>query len=197
MIYVMHPDISRFKSFVIDSKEARRKLGSDTMFHFDQRPLAYLNVWQPLEIEFAKLSSSRKLSLPDVVVRDGRMFLNKTSYEVLYDLLKGCGEFLPITYGGEKGYLFNILSLADACGGLNKKLSTKDQYGDIQSLAFYEEVLQSMPVFRTEFDRYMGIYCTENFKHKFEDAGLCGIIFSNDLGNIFPPDNMAEKPTRH
>lgn len=197
MIYVIHPEVKQYLSYVLDSKETRKKLGRDTMFHFDQSPKSYQDIWQPIEISFAKLSGGKKGEMPDVIIRNGRLFLSTKAYECLSGILEAHGEFLPVTFGGEDGYLFNILTLADDIGGLDEKLSTKNEYGELQSLGFHEEKVKDLPVFRTAFDDYMGAYCNEAFKAAIETAELKGVIFSPDLGNIFPPDSSAQEPEKH
>lgn len=197
MIYVIHPDIAQFQCFVIDSKEARRKLGADTLFHFDQRPKSYAEGWAPLEIAFAKMSRGKNIALPDITLRNGRMFLNEKACAALRDMLEPHGELLPVTYDGETGYLFNILALADATDALDEVRSSKNEYQELQSLAFHEERLEGVPVFRTAFDDFMGVYCQDALKEKIEQAGLKGVTFSPDLGNIYPPDPNAQTPTQH
>ena len=197
MSYVIHPDVKHYFCYVLDGTETRNKLGRDTMFHFDQSPKSYADIWQPIEITFAKLSGNKKGNMPDLMIRNGRLFLNKKAYECLHQHLEGRGEFLPVTYGEESGYLFNILALADNVDGLDKKLSTKNEFYELQSLAFHEDRIKGFSVFRTAFDNFMGVYCNENFKLTIESAGLNGVSFSPDLGNIFPPDSTAQEPTKH
>lgn len=197
MIYRIHPDVSHYKSFVISSKEARRRLGSDTLFHFDQTPRPYLNQWKGMTIEFASLARSNKLPVPDLMVRHGRLFVSSKAYKALVALLTDHGEFLPVSFEGGEGYFFNILSDAESHDGLNAALSTRDQHGDVQSVAFHEDRVRDMPVFRTEFDDYLGVYCTDEFKRVVEAEGLTGITLSQDLGQIFPPDDTAKSPVAH
>lgn len=197
MSYVMHPDVKNFLCYVLDSKETRKKLGRDTMFHFDQSPKSYSDIWQPLEITFAKLSGGKKGDMPDLMIRNGRLFLNNKAYDALRELLKSHGEFLTVTYGDESGYLFNILTLADDVDGLDDKLSTKNEFNELQSLAFHEDKVKNLSVFRTAFDDFMGVYCNEATKQAIESAGLNGVTFSPDLGNMFPPDSAAQEPSKH
>lgn len=197
MIYVIYPDVLNYQSFVIDSKEARRKLGEETLFHFDQRPKEYAQDWQALEIKFANMANGKNTKLPDITLRNGRLFLNEKAYAVLHDAMQPHGEFLPVTYDGHKGYIFNVLALADTLDGVDQKLSTKNEYGDLQSLAFHETRIKDMDLFRTEFDSYMGVYCQASLKGLIESAGLTGVTFGTDLGNIFPPDPAAQEPVAH
>ncbi|OUS32602.1 hypothetical protein A9Q99_00600 [Gammaproteobacteria bacterium 45_16_T64] len=197
MIYLIHPDIKSYKSFVINSEEARSKLGQETMFHFDPRPKPYSDIWQPLEIEFDSLSSAKKVVMPDITTRNGRLFLNQHAYDALHTVLDAHGEFLPITHKDGDGYLFNVLEDANTNGALDTKLSTCDEYGDVQSVVFHEDKLKGASVVRTAFDNYQGVYCSDRFKILVEGTGLSGVIFSADLGTIYPPDATAGSPAKH
>lgn len=195
MIYVIHPNVRQYQCFVLNSKEARNKLGKDTLFHFDQRPQRYADIWQTMAIEFAKLSGGKKGDIPDITLRNGRLFLSEHAHSALQKLLTPCGEFLPVTFKGGTGYLFNVLTLAESVDGLDTKLSTKNEYRELQSLAFHESKVESFAVFRTAFDNYMGVYCNQGFQKAVQAAGLTGITFGEDLGSEFPPDLNAASPT--
>jgi len=80
---------------------------------------------------------------------------------------------------------------------LDTKLSTRSEYGDVQSITFHENKLGGASVVRTEFDSFQGVYCSEEFKSAVENADLKGIIFSTDLGNIYPPDDTVGSPIQH
>lgn len=197
MIYRIHPDHQKYKSFVINSKTARRALGQETLFHFSRAPEPYLEHWHSFEIEFASMSSRKSAVIPDIMVRNGRLFFSEAAHASIGRSLSNDGEFLPITYGGHNGYIFNVLSLAEDNDALDNALCTKNEFDEVQSLGFIEEKLDDIQAFRTEFDGYLGIYCSDAMKSAIQNAHLNGIIFSTDLGNIFPADDMAQKPARH
>jgi len=197
MIYLIHPDYQLYKSFVLDNKVVRKALGSETLFHFSRAPQSYLDGWQPFEIGFAALGVSEKAAMPDIMVRNGRLFLTAPAFAALGGLLEKHGEFLPVTYGGKDGHLFNVLSLAESVKGIDTKLSTKNEFGEVQSLAFHEDKVKGLLLFRTAFDGYMGIYCTEGFKAAIDESNFKGLIFSNDIGSIFPPDADVSGPSSH
>jgi len=196
MIYLIHPDYRHYKSFVYDPKAVRKALGSETQFHFARSPQTYLDDWKPLEIAFEALAS-KKAGLPDIMVRNGRMFLNQIAIDALKPLIDNQGEFLPVTYGGQDGMLFNILATAEDVDGLDTQNSLNNEFGEVQALAFHEENLKELNVFRTAFDGYMGVYCNEVFRKAVEDTGLKGLIFSSDIGTAFPPDTQAQSPLMH
>ena len=197
-IYRIHPDRLNFSLMTISTKEILDKLGREYPFHIDPSPKSYKDIWSALEVDFYDSSDRGTASdLPDITVGNGKFFLNTQAYEKIHSLLDPYGEFLPVKYGDKAGYIFNCLSLAEDVDGLDKKLSIKNEYEDLQSLVFYEEKITSMAIFRTEFDGYMGFFCTDKFKDAIERIDLKGITFSIDLGNIFPPDSSAQSPTEH
>ena len=195
MIYKIHADLLNYLIFYISDKEARNKLGSDTMFNFEHRPVSYITQWQPLEIEFCKASTGKNEKTPDIMTRRGRLFLNQKAYDAIGQILAPHGEFLPITHQGSKGYLFNILAVAESVDGVDKELSTLNEYNELQSLAFHDRRVEELSIFRTEFDNFMGIYCQESLKTVIDKLELSGVMFSPDLGNVIPPDPAAVSET--
>lgn len=197
-IYRIHPDRLRYKLVTIPIEQFEDKQDEDYSFILDSTPKTYLDTWTPLNIEFYDSTEVGAASrLPDLIVDDGRLFLTSRAYDLLHELLAPHGEFLPVTYTDGEGYLFNVLAVADSENGLDHKLCIKSEYGDLESLAFHEEQVKDMPVFRCEFDQYMGIFCPDEFKARVEQAGLQGVTFGVDLGNIFPPDPSAQGPITH
>lgn len=112
-------------------------------------------------------------------MEDGRLVLTEYATEVLKIFLIN-GELLEIKYDGNTGFIFNPLKILEE----NTKLSLRDKNGDISSLVFDDDA----PVFKTEFDRYHGVYCNQNFKDAVESAGLKGAVFSVDLSGLFVTD---------
>lgn len=197
MIYVIHADLARCQTFVLDAKEVRRKLGADSRFHFDQRPAAYAPGWQPLHIAFARPAGAKGTALPELSLRHGRLYLSDRAHGALAGLLQGSGEFLPVTHDGGGGYLFNVLALAESVDGLDARLSTRNEFGEVQSLAFHDERVAGLPVFRTAFDHYLGVFCGEAFRAACEAAALTGVVFESDLVSLPPSGTAAGRPAAH
>lgn len=195
MTYLIHPDHQHYKTFVFNHKAVRNALGSETQFHFARAPQPYKEGWQPFDIGFEALS--KKAAQPDIMVRNGRLFLTEAALAAVAPLIEPHGELLPITYEGQPGLLLNILATAEQVNGLNTEGSHKNAFGDVQALAFNETAVQGLGVFRTVFDGYMGVYCNAAFKAAVEGAALKGLVFSDDLGTVFPPDSAAQQPPQH
>ncbi|MCW8125697.1 hypothetical protein [Microbulbifer halophilus] len=173
--------------FTIPTSEVLNKLGRKYPFHIKRGPDSYTQVWkEPLEIVFKAGDDSRGESVPDLQVMNGRIFFSQKAFDLIGSSLSQDGEFLPITYDGKTGYIFNPHVIAEDHDALDDKVTIKNDYGDLQNLGFIEEKLPAgTQVFRTKADSYHGVFCTELFKQDVERSGLVGIFFQPDLANLF------------
>lgn len=144
----------------------------------------------PFEISFSELESKSKTSLPDISARNGKLYLNMAAHDSLHTIMAPHGEFLPVTHGGTKGFLFDPLSLAENHRALDEKTCIKNEFGEVESIGFLEVKLAGVDVFRTEFDNYMGIFCSQAFKDTVEKCRFQGLLFSVDA--TMPPSSGAE-----
>ncbi len=180
MIYRILHDES-YLMHVIPPVESMTKLGEEHgTFAFNAEPKSYRDVWKPLEIEFRPCEGSKATEVPDVSENFGRLFLSERAFEVLGELLGQCGECLPVTFGGRKGYIFNPTLTAEQAGAVDNQLLSYDEHGNLSHFGFKEPNLLGVHVFKTELDLYKGVFCLESIKAAFTDANLTGIVFSED-----------------
>ena len=197
-IYRINPDRMNYQLLTISSEEVISKLGKHYPFHIDPTPKPYASIWKPLEVSFYdSTSGKKKTKLPDIIIDHGRLFLNKAGTNALSALIEADGEILPVVFGEQHGVIFNSLKSAEDFDAIDTKLSIKNDWGDLQSLAFFEEKIDSTVLFKCQFDGFTGLFCNDVFKTAVEQTELNGVIFSVDLGNIFPPDQSARKLAEH
>lgn len=193
-IYRIHPDRMHYQLLTISSEEVIGKLGKQYPFHIDPTPTPYAAIWKPLEVSFYdSTSGKKKTKQPDISVDHGRLFLNKASCDALSKLIEADGEILPVFFDGQNGAIFNALKCAEDFNALDAKRSTKNDWGDLQSLAFREEKIEAVALFKCQFEGFTGLFCSDVFKSAVEKAKLNGVTFSIDLGNIFPSDSSAQE----
>ena len=184
-IFRIYGDDQHYLNFVVPGSEVIKKLGGkEYPFHIDRTPKPYAHVWtEALEVDFYYGKQGKGKTIPDIIDNNGRLFLSPKAYDALHEILKSSGEFLPVYHKDGKGYIFNPLLSAEAMDGINKSLTTHDQYGNLTNFGFLEDKVKHATLFKTELDSYLGIFCSEEFKKIIEENKLCGITFGLDLGN--------------
>lgn len=125
------------------------------------------------------------MAIPDICVFQERLFLNAKAYSVLEGIIKLDGEFLPVNCEGSDAYIFTPLRVAETVGGLDLQLSKKNEWSDLENLAFHEDKIEGWSLFRCEYDLFMSLHCRQEIKDAIEQAGLKGVFFIAELGNIF------------
>ncbi|MES2824962.1 MAG: hypothetical protein V4732_15260 [Pseudomonadota bacterium] len=196
-IYRIHPDRMHYQLMAISPAEIFDKFGEEYLFYIDPTPQSCAAVWKPLEVSFYNSTSrKKKIGQPDITVDHGRLFLNEAACNVLSKLIEKDGEILPVYFGEQNGAIFNALKYAESFDALDTKCSTKNDWGDLQSLGFFEDKMDSVVLFKCQFEGFTGLFCNEVFKLPVEQAELKGVNFSVDLGNIFPHDPSAQQPAK-
>ncbi len=197
-IYRIHPDRLNYQMLTISTKEVVKQLGEENLYHIDPTVKPYSPVWKPLDVEFYNsVQQNKTMTLPDITVNNHKMFLNQKAFNILHDILKQHGEFLPVTFNKDKVYLFNAFSLAEDVDAIDRKLSLKNEYDELISLGFHQDKLDKTTIFRTAFDNFMSFFCLESFVQLVTQSGLKGICFSENISNMFPPDPSAQQPAKH
>jgi len=183
MIYRIHHD-DAFLIYEVSAIESMSQLGEQHgTFAFDSTPRSYSSVWKTLTVQFKACEPSCKNIIPDVSENFGRLFLSQKAHDCLSELLSTCGECLPVKFADDSGYIFNPLKTSEQLDANNEKTIVHDQHGNLVNYGFHEEKVSGSPIFKTQLDRYSGIFCLESFKDAYEQAGLTGLMFHPDLSN--------------
>ena len=196
-IYRVHPDIDNYQILSISTDEVLNKLGDKYPFHIDPSPHSYSAIWRTLDINFhAAISTLEAQGIPNVSVDKGRLFTNESAFKLIETLISNKDEALLVNYDSQPGYIINVRLLAEDYLGVDTNRCKKNIYGDLESIGFIESKMKEAHLFRTEYDDFMGLYCSEEFKTIIEENNLSGITFSPDLGNIFPATS-TRSPLAH
>ncbi len=187
MIHRIHPNVHEFQMVYLDDDVVEEAMGEDCLIHFDPRPKKYAESWVPFKVEFYDAiteSGESKKPIPDIIAdNNGKLFVSAKAYEKIYCELGQCGEWLPITYhDNDRGFLLNVLTLAEQFDAVDKE-NTEHDHNGLHHVAFYEEHLTGVTLFRTKEDGYLGIYCTEKTKNFLEKKGMKGCKVVADLSN--------------
>lgn len=182
-IYRVHQD-ANYLVFEIPGSEVANKLGREHPFHIKRAPLPYSQVWtSPLHIQFKSDRSTVNSVIPDLSARNGRLFLSQKAKAILADTLTPYGEFLPVTYDGGEGYIFNPLCVAESLGLLDDNLTSYDENGNLENFSFIENGVSEAGLFRAEIDTFQGIFCNEACKNLIQTSDLKGVYFHLDVSD--------------
>lgn len=199
MLYTMILDHNNYLPMAWDTAQIESIVGA-SMAAMDKRidmwggvPRSYKDIYkEPLRVSFPKTSKENKnCEIPDIAHTHGRLFLNPKAYEVLKPLIENDGEFLPLIYENGEAYFFNPLRVAEDVDGLDKALTCRNEWGDIDHLALHEEKVKDWAAFRCEYNNFNSLICQQHIKDAIENAGLTGLYITPDLANIFPEDRSA------
>jgi hypothetical protein len=120
---------------------------------------------------------------PDVTVwSTGVLVFNPKAYDVFHSPLSKSGEFLPVSVFGDTYYLMNTLYIIpDAAIDKSKAVEVIDtgvHFGQT-NVIFNEDFLSSenVSVFKSNTDKLLHSFCTEEFKNIYESNGFIGLIF--------------------
>lgn len=194
-LYSVYADKKHYRSLGFDRSQSRKIFGENIENQFDVNFEAkpYAQLWKTLDVNFADDGSGLSGNLtPDISEHNGRLFLSQKAYDALKDLLAQDGEFLPARYEQGSAFLFNPLSVAEDVDGLDTELSIKNEWGDVENLAFHEERIKDFVIFRSAFDNYRSAFCSDLLKNAITSAGLKGIFFTPDLGNPYTLDLVKD-----
>jgi|TARA_B110000211_G_scaffold63312_2_gene72529 hypothetical protein len=186
LLYSIHNDLNTYAAIGFNWKQIVSMFGEnmDTRFDVNHAPRKYSAIWkEPLQVTFSNTGGLTGTAIPDIAEHQGRLFLSTRAYDTLHNLLKNDGEFLPVEYENGTGYMFNPLRLADTVGGLNEEHCVKNEWDDVEHIAFHEDKLDGIVAFRSEFDFFINLFCQSALKQAVEQANLKGVTFTSNLGN--------------
>ncbi|MEC8525355.1 MAG: hypothetical protein VXZ24_14045 [Pseudomonadota bacterium] len=179
MLYRLNSNDIDYLSLTYDDEEVIEKLGEENLIQIECEPREYAPIWQKLSVRFEPaLGGKSDKPIPDLQVHSGHLFLSEKALKSLKDILEPYGELLPVIYSSDneapkEGAIFNPLKVVSA----NERTSTKDSFGEVASLFFDTEEV----IFKTDFDDYFGVFCSDYLQRKVVDWGMSGIEFEIDL----------------
>ncbi|WP_370292435.1 hypothetical protein [Thalassolituus sp.] len=121
--------------------------------------------------------------LPDLYTWNGCfLVLSDRAKRELEDLLASFGEFLPFTLDAQPYYLLSLHNIVTPKPNQSEELVENGIPVGIQSLAFNLPDIGAPAVFKTDFDYFNHVYCTDQFRKRVMTSNLeVGITFVSEL----------------
>lgn len=185
MLYSIHNDRKHYAALAFDWKQIVALFGDsmETRIDVNPTPNRYAAIWNPeITVSFDHCGGLTGSQIPDIAEHQGRLFVNAKAYDILHPLLESDGEWLPVITEQGQGYLFNPLRLAEDSNALDESLCVRNEWDDVENVAFHEQQLAGIQAFRTAFDDYATLYCKETIKNAIEANQLSGIHTTASLG---------------
>ena len=185
MVYKLRFDRFNFMEFNLSPTEIKGKLGD--MFILDNSE-QWAEFWSPLNGEFFDGSDAGNvIKLPDISLWfTNEIVCNERAYNKVKKNLETYGEWLPICIEGVQYWLLHVTQKTGV-DFVDRKNSerTINPIGkvDLIKLSFNESMIDDLLIFKTEYNNFKNIYCTEKFKLLVESNNLKGLIFSDDMTN--------------
>jgi hypothetical protein len=196
-LYAIRNDGYKFKELSLNTADVARHAPDDVpltdvvgYYHLN---IAMRSWWHTPETSFKDIHGVPKGAIPDISLWTGgagsSLVLSPKAFRMLEDLLASSGEFLPVTVKHEKYedqtfHIFNCLVLADA-----DEAQTEHEYIDgvqfgLKHIGFTDSVANLL-VFKSPINNCMSLFCGERFKEAVESFGLTGVIFDENLIEVF------------
>lgn len=121
--------------------------------------------------------------IPDISLWIGyaSLVLSERAFDALGDMLKSCGELLPIACNGDTFHIFNCRTLADADESRSKQIIFDGQSVGVEKIAFDDKEINGKAIFKSKYNSCVDLYCDESLKNAVEKYELKGVAFSTEL----------------
>lgn len=182
MIYKLHDDYQNTYSLLIDGAELLTKMPTFKP-RFLGKARAQEWVMPDASFYYCENFEGMRETLPDVSMwMLGVIVLSPKAYSVFHDSLEKAGEFLPIAINGEIYYLYNTLYvIPEVAMNKDKVVEVIDSGVHLgqSNVSFNELFLNGEKIinFKSDTDKLMFTYCTEEFKKLYEDNDFKGLVF--------------------
>ncbi len=195
--YRLLNNVFKFKEAFVDFKAMRRNY-NELKVGFVAKNTSLLenlkNEWIPINVKLdASSSSKKKAEAPDLSVWNmSCLVMSGKAKKVLEPLLKQHGEILPLNDGF---YLFNCLESVDskAVDGEQSSFeiepvsnSSTELLGTPKKLVLLSSAIKGKEIFKPGFSQNSFLICQNKFKTLVEEASLGGLIFEENLAQMFP-----------
>ncbi len=190
MIYRITEDMEQYMRFHIESMELYAKMGDDITINLGGSRERYASIWNTPNCHFYTNESDfpDAIKVPDITLWTTRLLLNEKALDILRAPLQEICEFLPVNCEGNTYHIANILCIAEDRHALDIEHSRYHEIDgykmDLECIAFREERLNGVPLFKSEYDACNRIFCTEKFRDLIDTHQLKGILFRTDLAGL-------------
>jgi hypothetical protein len=189
-VYKILPDYERYCAFKLPMKDVLMKLGKEIpavkLMHFYKHNLSLKDVWASISASFEPVEGvTANGTIPDITVWvPGTLVLSNQALEALPDITR-FGELLPVETPSGQYWILNCMRQINADELNSKNITEAGQVLDVHSLQFETDEATRAGLFKSPFDGYRNLFCSDQWMNSIQKAGLAGLIFSDKLEGGF------------
>ena len=151
----------------------------EIIYKFNGKPLAA--EWRPLRVEIMEEDTGDTLPPSNCpLLFSGAPALSRRAAEILKPFLARNGELLPLDFGTDEYFVFNVTSVVDALDeGTSEIVRFPDgkRVMDIKRFTFIASRLEGIDLFKLPQRPLGGVFVTDGFVQAVRTAGLLGFNF--------------------
>jgi hypothetical protein len=182
-IYKVIPDKDTFGTLVLDGDMLRKSLGRRLFMGLSGVQESISDKWPEIDGFYCSLYDDSDISeYPDVSVFMGSLLaLSSEAKHKLEPALSAFGEFL--NFRSDKGpyFLFVPHTVMPVDQENSEILMVDGVPSGPKTIAFLPENVGTNSIFKTDFDHFTGLYCSERLKSLVESNDLTGVFFTQNL----------------
>lgn len=188
-VYKIGPDHKKFKAFIFPMtsllQASNDQIPLKKLMDFYKFNLPLSGIWSATEAIFNPVEGvSEETATPDITTWvTGTLVLSGKAKNAL-TCLEGLGEYLPVQTPEGRFWIFNCFKICPADENKSRRITENDQIFTVEKLEFKERA-HEICLFKTDYDGFSGTFCTETLKNDINSNNLRGLIFSQDLTNLF------------
>ncbi|MBV1881151.1 MAG: hypothetical protein KUG82_05935 [Pseudomonadales bacterium] len=187
--YRLNNNVFEYSCAYVNYRALRRqfeKLSVEFSQHNQSLIEALTAEWVPVGVEFK--TETKKATMPDISIWNmSCLVVNEKAKTELAPILEEFGELLPLE---NKFYLFNCLtSLSGDVVDPDKTsvlLENIDSAHIPKTLEFLPNKIVGKSIFKPGFALNTFLVCQDDFKKAVESANLNGLLFDENLAQMFP-----------
>lgn len=186
------PDYIRYTSLALSIEDVFfkkiYKYPPKQILHFNRYNEPIQEIWQVGSVfgSFMPVDGiTRGSEIPDITTwMPGTLVFSDQSRQSL-PYLEKFGEFLPLLTDSGRYWIFNCLHIEYADEARSKRTMEDGEIREVINLTFKIPRQSDLLVFKTDFDNYRNIFCSERFRDIVEHLGYSGIFFNPVENSIF------------
>lgn len=189
-IYKVLADYEGYRAFTLQMKDVLLTLGKEIpatkLMHFYKHNLSLKDAWNNMSASFEPVEGvTADAVIPDITVWvPGTLVLSNRALEALPGIASH-GELLPVSTPSGQYWILNCMRQVNADEQNSVNTTEAGQVLGIQSLQFEADEAARAGLFKSPFDGYRSLFCSEQWVTSIQDAKLGGVLFSDKLGGAF------------